>query len=86
MATWTYSDYITETSDSERLTKLRQHIHEVSERLSEELSGGGQAISTNNLSNYLKDLKAEEKELNVQVNQATRGGGLVGIRRTCSRV
>jgi hypothetical protein len=60
---WTYSDYITYTDDSAKLTRLRLHIQEVSDAIGRELSGDGKSKSENNITQYLKDLRAEEKEL-----------------------
>lgn len=60
MATWLYADYVT-LDGAERLTRLRLHIAEVSQRVMGTTSraAGVTAVDTN----YLQSLRAEEQRL-----------------------
>lgn len=60
---WTYSDYITLTDQAAKLTRLRLHIQEVSDSIGREISGDGKSKSENNITQYLAELRKEEKEL-----------------------
>ncbi len=73
---WTYSDYITQATTATRLTRLRLHIQEVSNALSspQSVNSGGHGLSQFDLTELLKDLKAEE----AQLAAATASGGGVG--------
>lgn len=70
---WTYSDWVTlESGSSSRLSQLRLHIQEVSDRIAEtptSVSGDGGAASWSQHSDYLKTLLAEEKSLADEVDQ-----------------
>ena len=60
---WTYSDWVTlDNVGNARLARLRLHIQEVSDRITEELSSSGRSISSASLTQYLKDLKSEENQ------------------------
>lgn len=69
MAQWTYSDWITQTNQATRLTRLRLHIQEVSEKTlgSKTRTGAYFPVSDE----YLKSLKDDEKTLAKQVEAST---------------
>ena len=75
MATWNYSSWITETSVATRLTQLRLHIAEVTERINTEISGDGKAESSNTLGSYLQMLLRKERELEDRAQQQGLAGG-----------
>jgi len=60
---WTYSDWVTLTSKSSRLTRLRLHIQEVVDELSASVSADGVSFNPSPLTNYLKMLEAKETAL-----------------------
>jgi hypothetical protein len=70
---WTYSDWITQTTDSTRLTRLRLHIQEVSDKITQEVSSGGNSRSSSALQAYLADIRKEEKSLAAAVSGASGG-------------
>jgi hypothetical protein len=75
---WTYEDYIT-MDGSARLTQLRLHIQEVSNKLTQETSADGKSRSSSTLQAYLKTLKDEELSLTGRVNRTA--GGISLVRR-----
>lgn len=66
---WLYSDYLT-FDDSTRLVRLRLHIAEVSNRITEDYSIGGRSKSVGALNTYLAQLKTEEARLGGQSPRA----------------
>jgi hypothetical protein len=60
---WTYSDYITYADAAAKLTRLRLHIHEVTDKIGREQSAGDMSTSSTALQKYLQDLKNEERSL-----------------------
>lgn len=86
MALWTYSDWITQTSDATRLERLRLHIQEVSEQTMESDTPGVARIGRVDES-YLKRLMEAETALAAKVATATRaqsgncGRNRVSLRR-----
>lgn len=81
MATWTYSDWITyERSSASRLSRLRLHIQEVSDKLSSgSYSIPGFSTSKGELAAYLDRLSSQEEVEASAVGRAT--GARVGITR-----
>lgn len=79
MATWTYSGWITQTSLATRLTQLRAHIAEVTEKMRPEISGDGKATSSSALQDYLDTLLAKEKELEDRAQRQGLDGGGGGV-------
>lgn len=67
MAVWTYSDWVTyaDTDVSSKITRLRLHVQEVSDKLTDpSYSTEGLSVSKRDgLDGYLAGLKAELKEL-----------------------
>lgn len=61
MAAWAYSDWVTKTDPSDRLTRLRLHIQEVSEAI-QDVSGGGRSIG-GVPHQYLEQLREDERKL-----------------------
>lgn len=72
MAIWTYADWVTETDLSTRLTKLRQHIAEVSQRILEMESRSKKVGAATH--EYLTLLHKKEKELEDRVDRASNRG------------
>jgi hypothetical protein len=68
---WTYSDWITETTDALKLTALQNHIAEVSARIAEDMSSSPGSVSYGNLLGYLKHLQDQEQRI-VQRSSAAR--------------
>lgn len=85
MAAWTYSDWITyERSSADRLTRLRLHVQEVSDKLaSGSYSIPGFSTSKGELAAYLDRLTTQEKEEAAAVGRAT--GARVGFTRGFAR-
>lgn len=82
---WSYSDWLTESYGSTRLSKLRSHIQEVSDALSAELTAGAQSRSTHAVQRYLDTLLAKLPREERLCDQAagtrplfTRGRALLG--------
>jgi hypothetical protein len=69
MATWTYSDWVTQTVDSTRLTRLRLHIQEVSENILGAKTRNGAFFPPDQ--GYLDSLMGKEKTLSASVNVAS---------------
>lgn len=79
---WSYSDWITKASDSERLTALREHIAEVSADISARLATGGETFDPTVLRDYLEHLRGERQELEKKVDAqvAATATGFVQLR------
>jgi len=60
---YTYSDWITQTSVSGKLTRLRLHIQEVSDLVTASVGSDGTNYNPNVLNEYLRDLRADERRL-----------------------
>lgn len=74
---WTYDDYIT-LDGAARLTRLRLHIQEVSQRIRNSTSADGKSSDSHTLETYWEKLREEEKELSGAVG--AYGGGVSKIR------
>lgn len=68
---WSYSNWILQTTDSSRLTRLRLHIQEVSEQLGRELQTSDMATSSRELRIYLERLEKRERELTAVVGDGS---------------
>jgi len=62
---WSYSDYITETNSTSKYTKLKSHVKEVVDELSDvqSMTIDGMSSSRFALESYLKQIKKELAEL-----------------------
>lgn len=60
---YTYHDWQQQTDPAARLTRLRQHLAEVSALISASISANGSSRSASDLRQYWKDLTEEEKSL-----------------------
>lgn len=60
---WTYHDYESQTTDTDRLTRLRLHISEVSLAMTVDVSADGKSRSAGSLRTYLADLQTRRREL-----------------------
>lgn len=72
MAVWIYSDWITLSDRAERLTRLRLHIQEVSERLFSTASRSKSVSAVQE--GYLDRLSKAEAELAIAVARGASGG------------
>ena len=73
---WTYSHWVTISTQATRVATLRAHIDEVSQRVGQEVTSDGKSVSSTAMQKYLdslmKRLDLEEKKLS-----AGSGGGQV---------
>jgi hypothetical protein len=73
---WTYSHWVTVSTQASRVTTLRAHIDEVSQRVGQEVTADGKSVSSTAMQKYLdslmKRLDQEERKLS-----AGSGGGQV---------
>lgn len=60
---WTYSDWVTQTTAASKLTRLRLHIQEVSDRITESMSADGVSHNAADIRQYLDSLKRDEREM-----------------------
>lgn len=62
---WTYSDWDQQETVAERLTRLKKHMKEVRDALSDpyQQSHGNQSMTKHNLRQYLEDLRKERDRL-----------------------
>jgi hypothetical protein len=80
MAVWQYNDWITQSDQTTRLTRLRLHIAEVSEKLL--------GFKRNNAAHfpvdqdYLKQLMAQESALSAAVEQSGFWRNAIGVARS----
>lgn len=70
---YTYSDWISQSTPAAQLTRLRLYITELSNKLTNELSGDGFSKSANAIQAELRDLRAEEKILTKRVGRTSQG-------------
>lgn len=80
MASWSYSDWITQTDTETRLSRLRLHMREVSDMVGREKSAGDMATSSRELRAYLADLKKEERDLAAMFGAQQAGYGQTRYR------
>lgn len=86
MALWSYSDWITQTTDAARLERLRLHIQEVSEHVMS--SETPNVVKIGAVSDeYVRGLRAEEQRLTARAEAAARAaaGRNVGRNRVSFR-
>ena len=80
MAVWTYSDWVTYEDGSAKLTRLRLHVQEVSDKLANpNYATDGLSVSQQNLAAYLVGLNTEREKLEATVGRA--GGTRLGWTR-----
>lgn len=53
---WSYQDYEAQTTDADRLTRLRLHIGEVQAAIRPNVEADGDAVSSEHLVRYLNDV------------------------------
>jgi hypothetical protein len=71
---WTYSDWVTYADGSSKLSRLRLHVQEVSDKLSSaDYSTEGLSVSRGNLPGYLAGLKDDLAKLEARVSTARVG-------------
>jgi hypothetical protein len=71
---WTYADYETQTTDTDRLLRLRLHMAEVSDQITADITaGGGKSRSSASLTTYRAMLAERLQELERRTGQ---GGGV----------
>lgn len=72
---WTYSDWVTLTGTA-RVTRLRQHVREVSDSIGREVSADGKSVSSNATQAYLDKLmvRLDNEERRPGVNGSIAGG------------
>lgn len=56
---WTYADYLEQTTDTDRLSRLRQHMTEVSEQIQANLRAGNNSKDNQVLVEYRGQLVEE---------------------------
>lgn len=76
---WTYSDYVN-LDGSARLTRLRLHVQEVSDFITENYSTPGFSKQVDPLEKYLERLQDQEKALGGQAPRANGRTRRVGVR------
>ncbi len=76
---WTYSDYVT-LDGSARLTRIRLHIQEVSDRITENYSVANRSKQVDPLEKYLERMQDQEKALGGQGLRANGRNRRVGVR------
>lgn len=64
---FTYANYTEETDPRQRAIKLRQHITEVSQKLTREVQADGNSVASQSLTEYRRDLRDELKELEATI-------------------
>lgn len=67
---WTYNDWPTQTTAAARLSRLREHITEVSAKISLETSSDGHSRSSSTLQTYLDSLFDHERRLEARTGEA----------------
>lgn len=73
MPLYTYADWVTQTSVDARLTRLRLHIVEVTEKLNIEIAADGKSRSSNAIQQYLDRLLSKETELESRSGRISTG-------------
>ena len=76
MATWTYSDWITQSTDALRLSRLRLHIQEVSDKLAGFTQQAAMGLSAQRppLQQYLDMLIKREEQLALATGDSSAAG------------
>lgn len=78
---WNYSDYVTyspATDGATRLSRLRSHIQEVSDKITAEMSSAGASYAARERRAYLDGLKREEIELEKRLGLAESANAQAG--------
>lgn len=73
---WTYAAFEEESTDAARLTMLNQHITEVRNKISADVSGAEFSRSSGTLRQYLADLYRRREELEAKTGSTNRVGRL----------
>lgn len=60
---WTYSDWTSQTTATARLTRLRLHMTEVADKISNERSGDGVSRGSGSLTQYYDGLRSQAERL-----------------------
>lgn len=77
---WTYSDWNQQSGDAAKLARLILHEHEVADKISAEVSGGGMFKSTNNIRLHLDYLREERRVLEARVGGGPTAPGISYVR------
>ena len=72
---WTYSDWITQSTLTTRLSRLRLHIQEVSAKIDIEIAGDGKSRASATLGRYYEKLIDQEAALAKRVQAQGLDGG-----------
>lgn len=75
---WSYADFETQTTDADRLTRLRLHIAEVEAAIDADLSAMGRGVSHQTLNAKMDRLYRRRAELEALVSATTTGGFIRG--------
>lgn len=73
---YTYHNWSSQTSDADKLSRLRLHIDEVSAQMGPNLSSGGHSRSTDSLNNYLDKLYKQRDILEGRVAGSARAAAV----------
>ena len=71
---WAHANFMSQATDAERLSKLRQHIDEVEAAVDAGVSSDGQSIDTSPLNDKLARLYTERDRLEQSPANMTAGG------------
>lgn len=77
---WQYHTFEEQSTDAARLAMLRQHLSEVSAKISADVASDGQSRSTQGLIQYRKDLVERMAQLERDAGIAGRAGGRSYLR------
>lgn len=66
---WTYSAWTQQPTAAARLSMLRQHITEVSDKITQEISSDGHSRSSSTLQAYLDGLFQHERRLEARTGE-----------------
>lgn len=70
---WTYHDFEEQTTSATRLTRLRQHISEVNQKIQANLSSGADRRENDVLERYLTNVLSKRR---AELERATRTAGI----------
>jgi hypothetical protein len=76
---WVYANWQEQATDALALAALKQHMTEVSQRISASVTADGKSVDTSTLNEYLRWLGDERQRLE------TRASASEGTRRSLAR-
>jgi len=71
---WTYSNWTSQSTSAARLTRLRLHVTEVSDKVGQELAADGKSVGSSALQAYLGALLTRMDKLEGRSASAIGGG------------